>query len=183
MSLRVTYRRIAIALVNHFPVFNDEDFNDKVNYYIKAMERLPRHQQLAIKTAYIFAAKSPDVDREDCFQDFYLAVHKAMPKDDALAYFVAKCTWINMLQKRDTRKKILNGGFLSLSKPLVVMLGGNREVIAGLSEVISDENSFINSIESKVDAERALQALLDCTPMGGQIGLGGSGWDGSYSAE
>jgi hypothetical protein len=25
--------------------------------------------------------------------------------------------------------------------------------------------------------------IVDCTPMSGQIGLGGSGWAGSYSAE
>jgi CBS domain-containing protein len=28
-----------------------------------------------------------------------------------------------------------------------------------------------------------LSERVDCTPMSGQIGLGGSGWAGSYSAE
>jgi DNA-directed RNA polymerase specialized sigma24 family protein len=141
-------------MVKHLPVDNDDDFIIKVESYIKHMERLPRPCQLAIKAAYIFATKAPPEEREDCFQDYYLAVHKEQPQDEALAYTIARRRWINWVRNRAIRARILRGNCISLSQ---YFSPDGQEI----SNTISDGNSLINNIENAVDVEKVLQILPD----------------------
>ena len=141
MSMKVTYRKIAIVMTKKFPTASDDDFNSKVNEYIEAMERLPLSQQLAMKAAYIFAALSPPEIREDCFQDFYLAVHLKNTNDEALAYTVARRRWISKINQYKRRQEILNGHDLGQSTGC--------------------EDDCITRVESSVDVGRVWQGLPD----------------------
>lgn len=161
MEFRVTYRKIAITMVKHLPVYNDEDFSNKVEYYTGLLERLPRHCRSALKAAYVIASKAPPDDREDCFQDYYLAAHKALTRigdkvrnPEAFAYTAVigkrrdNFVYLNALKRR-------NGGLVSLSRPSMGVDGNQIE----LSETISDQNAFIDNIESVYDAKRIWQIL------------------------
>ena len=162
MEFRVTYRKIAITMVKHLPVDNDEDFNSKVEYYTGLMERLPRICQVALKAAYVIASKAPPEEQEDYFQEYYLAAHKALTRTgdkvrnlEAFAYNAVTRRRKDIFVYLNAQKRKPAGGLVSLSKPLPGLDGGQLE----LGETLSDKNSFIKSIESAVDEERIWQIL------------------------
>ena len=159
MEFRVTYRKLAITMVKHLPVDSDEDFNSKVEYYTGLMKRLPRICQTALKAAYIIASKALPEEREDYFQEYYLAAHKALIRtgdkvrnSEAFAMTAVTRKRRDIFVHLNARKRKPNGGVLSLSDSLT---GGHLE----LGETISDNNACIDNIESVYDAKRIWQVL------------------------
>jgi len=158
MEFRVTYRKLAITMVKHLPVDSDEDFNSKVEYYTGLMKRLPRICQTALKAAYVIASKAPPEEREDYFQEYYLAAHKALTRtgdkvrnSEAFAMTAVTRKRRDIFVHLNARKRKPNGGVVSLSD----LTGGHLE----LGETLSDNNVCIDNIESVYDAKRIWQVL------------------------
>jgi hypothetical protein len=162
MAFRVTYRKIAITMVKHLPVDNDEDFISKVEYYTGLMERLPRSLQAALKAAYVYASKAPPEEREDYFQEYYLAAHKAVTraKNKIINYEALATTAVT--NKRSDIFDYLNAckrkppvDLISLSDSLPGVDGDHLE----LGQTLYDNNDCINNMDSVYDAKRILQVL------------------------
>ncbi|MBA7471434.1 hypothetical protein ES707_06740 [subsurface metagenome] len=164
MGFNVTYRKLAITMVKHFPVANEEEFISKVEYYTDFMNRLPRICQSSLKAAYIIASKSRPEEREDYFQEFYLAAHKALTRahtkykvinDDALAMTAVKGKRRDIWHYLKALKRNPDGGFISLSHSFPDEAGRQIE----LGETISDGIDFTKSIESAEDEKRIWELL------------------------
>lgn len=144
--MNVSYRRLARMYVLSLPIHKPEKFSAKVEEYVQTIEALPLETQLALKAAYIFShIKSiPADEREDLFQDFALAVYKTQTTSEALAYTVARRTWISYVRKILRRKEILNGISPSLKK-----------AVGDCHEEIADEQTterVLRSLPAKIKA-------------------------------
>jgi hypothetical protein len=70
--IKVTYRDIAKMLASALPV-EAEEFRDRVEVNLEAIQSLSTEAKIALKSAYIFSRKVPREEREDLFQDLALA--------------------------------------------------------------------------------------------------------------
>ena len=145
-SMKVTYRAIARSLVMSLPTGSDDEFISKVDEYTEAIERLPIQSQVALKAAYIFAAKSiggidtPSEEQQDCFQDYFTAVLEKQTDIEPLAYTIARRQWIDKLKKHSRR------------------IATNSQELETSSATACD-TEFITRIESAIDADRIWQVL------------------------
>ena len=93
-SIKVEYRDIAKMLAKALPVEGD-DFALKVNEYVDVIKSLSSEAKTALKCAYIFSSKVPREEREDLYQSLFLAIWKANPDNEKLAYSIARCDWLD----------------------------------------------------------------------------------------
>jgi len=138
--MEVTYRKIAIVMVRRLP--RQDRFSDKVGEYVQTMERLPVQAQVALKAAYIFAAKSRhgigNDEQQDCFQDYFTAVLEKNTDSEALAYTIAKRRWIDKFKQHRRRRSL---------------------VPSKTSDQPTVDSDFIAGLESAIDADSLWQVL------------------------
>lgn len=103
--LKVTYRDIAKMLCKALPVEGDA-YGEKVNEYIGIIQKLPREAKHALRCAYVFASKAPLEEREDLYQDLFLAIWKIKPDSEKLAYSIARCDWIDFWKAYKTKQHV-----------------------------------------------------------------------------
>jgi len=147
-TIKVTYRNIAIMLASSLPV-EGEDFRNRVEINLKAIQSLSTEAKNALRSAYIFSRKVPRQEREDLFQDIALALLKARTKEPRLAYAIARCDW------RDWWKKYKIRQHYSLDS-VTEDEDGNP---ATLGELIIGESEFELKMDGKLDARRIWQKL------------------------
>lgn len=147
-TIKVTYRNIAIMLASSLPV-EGEDFRNRVEINLKAIQSLSTEAKNALRSAYIFSRKVPRQEREDLFQELALAVLKACTKDEKLAYAIARCDW------RDWWKKYKIRQHYSLDS-VTEDEDGNP---ATLGELIIGESEFELKMDGKLDAQRIWHKL------------------------
>ena len=146
--IKVTYRDIAKMLASALPIEGD-DFRDRVNTNLKAIESLSTETKTALKSAYIFSRKVPRQERQDLFQDLILAILKARTKDEKLAYAIARCDWINWWKKYKIRQHY------SLDT-IIEDEDGNPQ---RMGELIVGVVDFEYKMDGKLDADRIWQKL------------------------
>lgn len=149
-TIKVTYRNIAIMLASSLPI-EGEDFRDRVEINLKAIQSLSTEAKTALRSAYIFSRKVPKQERQDLFQDLALAVLKAQTKDEKLAYAIARCDWLNWWKKFKIRQHY---SLDTITKDE----DGSPQRMGGL---IVGEVDFEYRLDGKVDAERIWHKLPD----------------------
>ena len=169
--MKVSYRRIARKLVWDMPAFSPEEFASKVDDYTEAIEAMPKEAQATLKAAYIINSIAPKEDQEDLFQELVshiltvLARYKTPIRDiDGFCYKVANRKYQTWLRDKRNRKRLLDGGFLSLDEPVKALNGEVvelHETVAGKLEW-TDIRPF--NLESEISSELDCQAVLDTMP-------------------
>ena len=150
-QLKVTYRDIAKMLTKAMPI-EGKEFGDKVAAALASIKKLPAESKIALKTAYIFSRKAPRQDREDLFQELFMAVLESNTKDEPLAYAIARCDWRNWWAKRMRHQQYLGG---SLNKVVAADDGHETEV----GELIVGEVEFERVMIDRIDAETLFARL------------------------
>lgn len=146
-----TYRRVAITLVKHLPV-QDDEFSVKVEEYLATIKRLPKTAKLALRSAYIFSQKAPKEERQDLFQELATAILDVGTTDEPLAYAIARRDWQDWWKHFKVRSHFKAG---SLNQ--TVMDADNQEV--ELAELIVGEVDFEKRMDGKIDADRIWETL------------------------
>ena len=146
----ITYRHVAKMLASALPVQNEE-FGQKVEYYLDVIGKLPQEAKVALKTAYIFSRKVPREEREDLFQDIALAVFKVQTKDERLAYAIARCDWQDFWKRYTIRQHYSLDSVVDDTDGNPITLG----------EMLVGETEFERKINGKLDAEAIFDKLPD----------------------
>jgi len=162
--MKIYYRGIAKLLAKDMPL-EGQDYRAKIEEYIKSIKTMPKAQQSALGAAYIFSDMLRGYNRQDLFQELVahiltvLAKRKGSIKSiDGFCYKVARNKWNDKLKQRDKRKKLLNGGFISLNRP-VINSDDDRE--KELQDLLAGEVEFERKLNSKLDSQAVLDSLPD----------------------
>jgi len=147
--VKVTLRDIAKMLVKAMPI-DGQEFGLKVEAYISQLKKLKPEAKLALAAAYVFSSKVSKQDRDDMFQDITLALFKAKVKDEALAYSIARCDWLDFWRKQ-YHKPACD------SLDTIQILDTGEEVSA--SELIAGEVEFEAKECDKLDASNIYNSL------------------------
>ena len=150
-DIKVTYRDIAKMLCRALPL-EGKEWGVAVNSHLETIKALPPESKTALKSAYIFSRKVPRQDREDVYQELFLAVFEAKTKDEPLAYAIARCDWKDWWQARKVRQHYFGG---SLDKA-VIDGDGNETTV---SELLVGEVEFERKICSDMDAQSMFNRL------------------------
>ncbi|MDD5700411.1 MAG: hypothetical protein PHU23_00050 [Dehalococcoidales bacterium] len=86
-TIKVEYRDIAKLLCRELPLESDE-YHDAVEVKLSQLKSLPAQVKLSMRIAYIFSAKVPHDEREDCFQSFTATLIQSQVTDEKLAYSI-----------------------------------------------------------------------------------------------
>ena len=135
-SNRDLAKMFVFAIGRNFELKADE-IEAKVSDYLEIIEKMSKTQKLALKCAYVFASKVPLSEREDFYQELVLCLLKAKIKDEALAYTVARCDWLDFW--RDYKRK-------------QQYYGGSLETL-DLNEIENAEYSQLNSKDKRTIRE------------------------------
>ena len=159
----VSYRSIAKLLAHGIPV-DGQDYSDMIEAYIKSIEAMPPEHQHTLSASYIFSSLARTYERQDLFQELVaytlteLAKYDGRIKDlEAFCYTVAKHKWGDWWKQKKRRKRILNGGFLSLNQ--LVRDCDSQEI--ELHETIAGEVEFESNLNSELDSQAVLNSLPD----------------------
>jgi DNA-directed RNA polymerase specialized sigma24 family protein len=137
-------------LASSLPI-EGEDFRDRVEINLKAIQSLTTEAKNALRSAYIFSRKVPKQERHDLFQDLALAVLKARTRDEKLAYAIARCDWLDWWKKYKIRQHY------SLDSVIEDEDGNPQR----MGELIVGEVDFEYKLDGKLDAERIWHKLPD----------------------
>jgi hypothetical protein len=147
---RVTHRDIAKMLVSGMPL-SGEQFSDKVEAYIEAINNMSIENKTALKMAYIFSRKVPREEREDVFQDLALSLFKAQAPGEKLAYTIARYDWKDWYRKYSIRQHT------SLDS-VVENDNGTGQTLA---ELLVGTVEYTELLDGKLQAERIWNILPD----------------------
>jgi len=147
--VKVTLRDIAKMLVKAMPI-DGQEFGDKVEAYIAILKKLKPEAKTALAAAYVFSSKVNKQDREDMFSDIVLAVLKANVKDEALAYSIARCDWMDFWRKQYHKPQVD-------SLDNIVIDNDGNEISA--SELIAGEVEFEAKEVDKLEASQIYNSL------------------------
>jgi hypothetical protein len=115
--IKVTNRDLAkmfvYAIIDNCDLKPDE-IEIKVNDYLLILEDMPKNQKLALKCAYVFASKVPLSEREDFYQELALCLLKAKVKDEALAYTITRCNWLDFWRDFKRQQQYYGGSLEGL---------------------------------------------------------------------
>lgn len=138
-----------------------EEIEVKVQDYLEIIENMPKSQKLALKCAYVFASKVPILEREDFFQELVLCLLKANVKDEALAYTITRCNWLDFWRDYQRKQQYYGGSLESLDLNEIENTEYSqlntkdkrtvREYITGVCEY--------EQIDAKIDTETLWQQL------------------------
>jgi len=149
--IKVTHRQIAIMLTKALPI-EGQEFSDKVEANIKAIQKLKPEARTALKAAYIFSRKVPREEREDFFQELTLSLLKANAKDEKLAYSIARCDWLDFWKRFKVRQHFYAGSL----DAVVHDQEGNETTV---KELLIGECEFEFKMDGKIEAERIYNKL------------------------
>lgn len=152
-QLKVSYRDIAKMLCKAMPI-DGQDFRDKVESYITSLQRLPKEQRLALKSAYIFSSKVPKEEREDMYQELALALLKAKATDERLAYSIARCDWLNWWKSYKLHSQFYSG---SLNQAVTTDTGDSIE----FGELLVGDCEFDRRMDGDLDGQALYEQLPD----------------------
>jgi len=150
--MRVTYRQIAKILVRALPL-DDEELDNKIEEYTRAIEAMPEQARFALQSAYIFSSKVPPKEREDLFQDIVCAVlrKKKSNDDGSVAYVTGRGKWLDRLppppERRCHKKK--HHPTSSLNEVIADDNGHKVELIDTLVGEANLEDKVIERIEAQ----------------------------------
>lgn len=150
----IEIRDIAKMLASAIPVEN-EAYGKMVQSFNDEIKKLPVEAQLALRSAYIFASRVPRDEREDLFQEFTLTLLKARVKDEALAYAIVRCDWLNFW--RDYKRQHELGSTISIYNEVENENGDTCQ----LADLLVGESEFEIKINSELDAQALFNRLPD----------------------
>lgn len=90
----IDYRKIATMFVKALPV-EDSEFRTAVDNCLSEIKALPVEAKNALWASYVFSSKAPIEEREDLYQTLAVKLLEANVPDRALAYSIAKCSWVD----------------------------------------------------------------------------------------
>jgi hypothetical protein len=151
-KINVSYRDIAVMLTKALIQLKGPEFNEHIDNLIEEIRKLPIEARNALRSAYIFSAKVPREDREDMFQELFIAVYEAKTKDEAFGYAIARCDWKNWWSKYYRRSAYYGG---SLNETITDTEGNSCEVI----DLVVGESEFEAKMYSDWEATRIFGML------------------------
>jgi len=160
--MNVSYRSIAKVLAQGMPL-DGQDYSDKVEEYIKAIEAMPVEQQSALKASYIFSRKAPREECQDLFQDLVSKCLTALAKNapirdpEPFCYKTVRLAWLDRTRYRLRPIEKLSREAYRLNSPVIDSDGGETE----LQELIAGEVEFERKLNSKLDCQAVLDSLPD----------------------
>jgi len=146
MSNTVTLQKIASMFVKFLPIKGTE-FDDAREYVLRELRKLPKEHLVALRAAYIFGNKVPIQEREDLFQELYLAILEHDTKDERLAYAIARCDWRDWWEKYKTRQHY--------SLDMVI----DKDSRESFGDLLIGEIEFENRMNGELDGKRLFDQL------------------------
>jgi len=100
----IELRKVAKWLAGLIASESKEDFEVLLEQVLAELKKLRHEAKLALSEAYVFSRKAPREEREDLFQDLFLALWEAKVKDEKLAYAIARCDWKDWWKRYKVRQ-------------------------------------------------------------------------------
>jgi hypothetical protein len=153
-NIKVTYRDVAKLLCSNIP---DSDYSAVVNTTLETVKSLPEQTKLAMRIAYIFAAKVPHDERLDCFQSFTATLIEHGTNEPKLAYSITMNNWRNWWRAYKIH------AYTDLDATIE---NDDSDDATTLGDLLIGEIEFSNRIESDDSADRLwLKVPADIKPL------------------
>jgi len=142
-------RDIAKMFASALPLEGDAfgQMVDTIEAQLTRMTKRDKTNLLALQTAFIFAHKVPRQNREDVFQDIFLALYQHKVTDNGLAYAIARTDWVDWWQSYKIRSHY------SLDSV------ANQDTGDTFGDLLVGVCDFEAQICGKINGDRLLEAL------------------------
>lgn len=142
-------RDIAKMLASTLPVEGDEfgQMVSTIEAQLKRMTKRDKGSLIALQTAFIFAHKVPRQNREDFFQDIFLALYEHNVTDNGIAYAIALHDWSDWWSAYKIRSHY------SLDSV------ANKETGQTFGDLLIGVCDFEAQIQGKINGDRLLESL------------------------
>ena len=157
-------QRIANWLAVNLPIYDDTHTTgmaELATEYKAKIDAMPKHQQRALKMAYIFAHKVPRQDSEDLFQELALALLECGKSPECNQYIVARRVWVDWWRAR--YYKVNNEVSLAydVEGEVSEKLGINEVLLSELVESNTEMALLYEEVKSEIADKAESKALSE----------------------
>lgn len=149
---QANYQQIAKAAIGGQNFENDNEYIALVKSTASKLEHLGTNAKLAVEAGYIFSRKVPIDERQDLFQELFVAVLDSGTENPAFAYTIARRDWQDWWRSYKVRSHFY-GGYLS---EVITNSDGEETELA---ELLVGEVEFERKQIEKLDGERLWQQI------------------------
>jgi DNA-directed RNA polymerase specialized sigma24 family protein len=155
--VNVTSRDIALMFAKHSGFTDWHDIERLTDDYLKSIKKMPKNQILALKMAYVFSSRLPIEDRQDMFQELFIALFQARVKDEKLAYTITRCNWVDFYRGYERKQNMYGGSLDTLDLNDIELIENQNNDIAYHSDM--PDRSSMNARDKRTIREYLTGAL------------------------